>query len=201
VTGEPAAAGGPGDGLWDVLPARRGHFRYESGHHGELWLDLDTLFLRPHRLAPYVARLADQLSGHAPDAVCGPLVGGALVAQLLAVRLGLECYYSVRSEPAGGDALYPAGYQIPAALCDLLPDRRVAVVDDAINAGSAVRATIRALRGCAAEPVAIGALLVLGSAVDEVAGGLPVAAVATAPNPLWAPAECPLCAAGTPHER
>jgi orotate phosphoribosyltransferase len=186
VTGQPG-------GLWELLPARRGHFRHESGHHGELWLDLDTLFLRPHRLGPYLAQLADRLSRHAVDAVCGPLVGGAFVAQLLAARLDLECYYSARSEP-----LHPVGYRIPDAFGRRLPGRRVAVVDDVINAGSAVRATAGALRGCGAEPVAIGALLVLGSAVAEAAGGLPVEAVATAPNPLWPSADCPLCAAGTP---
>lgn len=63
---------------------------------------------------------------------------------------------------------------------------------------AAVRATMRALRAGGAEPVAIGALLVLGTAVREVAGGLPVVAVATGSNPLWTPADCPLCAAGTP---
>jgi orotate phosphoribosyltransferase len=28
----------------DLLPIRRGHFRFESGYHGEIWLDLDRLF-------------------------------------------------------------------------------------------------------------------------------------------------------------
>jgi hypothetical protein len=27
--------------LLDALPARRGHFALESGHHGELWLELE----------------------------------------------------------------------------------------------------------------------------------------------------------------
>lgn len=31
--------------------ATRGHFRYESGHHGNLWLDLDALFVDPRRVA------------------------------------------------------------------------------------------------------------------------------------------------------
>jgi orotate phosphoribosyltransferase len=31
----------------EMLPARRGHFRLESGHHGSLWLDLERLCLRP----------------------------------------------------------------------------------------------------------------------------------------------------------
>lgn len=182
----------------ELLAARRGHFRYESGHHGELWLELDALFARPRRLQPFVARLARRLSAHSVDAVCGPLVGGAFLAQLLAARLDVECYYSARTGPVGDDALYSADYRIPAAFARRLPRRRVAVVDDAINAGSAVRATLRALRGCGAEPVAIGALLVLGQAVAGVAGGLPVEAAATMPNPLWTPADCPLCAAGAP---
>ena len=38
------------DRLIEALPARRGHFRLESGHHGELWLNLDALFARPASL-------------------------------------------------------------------------------------------------------------------------------------------------------
>src|SRR5271157_4879141 len=38
----------------DLMSLRRGHFRYESGYHGEIWLDLDRLFFDPRRLAPFV---------------------------------------------------------------------------------------------------------------------------------------------------
>ena len=34
------------------LGPRRGHFLLESGHHGNLWLDLNSLFLRPAALLP-----------------------------------------------------------------------------------------------------------------------------------------------------
>jgi hypothetical protein len=30
--------------LLDLLEVRRGRFRYESGYHGEIWLNLDRLF-------------------------------------------------------------------------------------------------------------------------------------------------------------
>lgn len=36
--------------LLDLLEVRRGHFRYESGYHGDIWLDLDRLFAKPHAL-------------------------------------------------------------------------------------------------------------------------------------------------------
>jgi hypothetical protein len=32
-----------------IVPARRGHFRLESGHHGELWLELELLLVRAVR--------------------------------------------------------------------------------------------------------------------------------------------------------
>jgi orotate phosphoribosyltransferase len=175
-------------GLRGLLAARRGHFRYESGHHGELWLDLDGLFVRPRLLGPFIARLAEALPP--VDAVCGPLVGGAFVAQLLSVQLDVDCLNTVRSN--GG------AYRLPASLAGRLPGRRVAIVDDVINAGSAVGATLAEVRAAGGEPVALGALLVLGPAVTPIAGDLPVHAVDRAENPLWSPVDCPMCTDGVP---
>jgi orotate phosphoribosyltransferase len=173
--------------LYSLLGARRGHFRYESGHHGELWLDLDGLFVRPRRLDPFIAALAAALP--AVDVLCGPLVGGAFVAQLLAARLDVDCCYTART----GASYRVPGYRLPGRLAERLAGRRVAVVDDAINAGSAVGATLAAVRSAGGEPVAVGALLVLGSAVTAVAGALPVHAVERVDAPLWSAVDCPLC--------
>jgi orotate phosphoribosyltransferase len=186
------------DGLIEALAARRGHFQLESGHHGELWLDLDALFAAPARVAPFLATLADQLSGCGADVVCGPLVGGAFVAQAVAERLGVEASWTERVAAPSSAELYAARYRIPDALRERLRGRSVAVVDDVINAGSATRATIADLRACGARPVALGALLVLGDGAAQLAGaeGVAPASVAALANAIWEPAECPLCAAG-----
>ena len=76
--------------LLGLLTGRRGHFRLESGHHGDLWLDLDSLFLRPARLRRFAAALALRFADLAIEAVCGPLVGGAFVAQAVAAELDVE---------------------------------------------------------------------------------------------------------------
>jgi orotate phosphoribosyltransferase len=188
------------DDLIDALSARRGHFRLESGHHGELWLDLDALFARPARVAPFVERLARQLAPHGAELVCGPLVGGAFVAQAIAAQNGLECAWTERVTGPSGDALYSARYRVPDPLRARLRNRTVAIVDDVINAGSATRATLADLRECGARPSAIGALLVLGSGAADLAtaAGLALESVAALPNALWAPADCPLCAAAVP---
>ena len=184
----------------DLMSGTRGHFRFESGHHGELWLELDSMFVRPGALTGPVAELARRLSARGVEAVCGPLVGGAFLAQMLAARLGVEFFYSEPSARPRQDALYSAEYRIPAALRERARGRAVAVADDVVNAGSATRATLADLRACGARVVAISALLTLGSAAAALADaeGVALETLATLPNTLWAPAECPLCAAWTP---
>jgi orotate phosphoribosyltransferase len=60
----------------ELARPRRGHFDLGTGYHGDLWLDLDGLFLFPDRLRPDVQRLADRLGRYQPGAVCGPLPAG-----------------------------------------------------------------------------------------------------------------------------
>jgi orotate phosphoribosyltransferase len=72
---------------------------------------------------------------------------------------------------------------------------RVAIVDDAINAGSAVTSTAAALTG--ADLVVVGALLTLGAAPDTIAGA-PVERLTTLDSALWSAPTCPRCAAGSP---
>jgi orotate phosphoribosyltransferase len=56
------------------------------------------------------------------------------------------------------------------------------------------------LQAAGAQPVAIGALLVLGDAAEALAAahGVPLVTLARVPQRIWTPAECALCAAGAP---
>jgi orotate phosphoribosyltransferase len=186
----------------ELLEARKGHFALESGHHGELWLDLDSLFIRPSRIARFAAELARRLAPAEVEAVCGPLVGGALLAQAVAIHLDVEFLYAEPGRPDDGPGLYAARYRLPAAMRTHAAGRAVAIVDDVVNAGSATRSTYAELDEAGARPVAIGTLLTLGTAVPEFARehALLLASLAVLPNSLWEPASCPLCAAGVALE-
>ncbi len=190
------------EALINMLPARRGHFLMESGYHGDLWLDLEALFLRPGRLRRFAVELANRLAMHKIEAVCGPLIGGAFMAQMIAVELDVECYYAERSAGPHSDTLYSVEYRLPHALRGNVHGKNVAFVDDVINAGSAVRATATDLHDCGAKVVAISALLVLGDSGADFAADndLPLERIAYLPSVLWAPSECPLCAVPTPLE-
>lgn len=111
-----------------------------------------------------------------PEVVYGPLTGGAYVAHAVADALDVDFAWSS-----------PPAYRIA------VDRRRVAVVDDAINAGSAVTATARALP----DVIAVGALLTLGAAPATLAGA-PVERLATLDSALWPAPACPLCAAASP---
>lgn len=184
--------------LHDLLGARKGHFRLESGYHGALWLDLDPLFIMPSRIQPYIETLAERLKRHNIQAVCGPLIGGAFLAQTLAALLDTEFYFTERFVPSNRDTLYPVEYRLPSGVGSMVRGKAVAVVDDAISAGSAVRGTLTALRSNGAKPVALGALLVLGAQAQQYCQeqGLTLEYVEQFPYEVWLPTECPLCEAG-----
>jgi orotate phosphoribosyltransferase len=179
------------DEVVELIQARRGHFELASGHHGELWLELDELFARPARLARFAAELGRRLAEHGTEAVCGPLTGGAFLAELVAVGRDLEFSWTER---------HAGGYRLPDALRDGLRGKAVAIVDDVVNAGSATRATLDELRACGARPVALGALLTLGDPAERLAAeeGIALETLATLPNRLWEPSDCPMCTAGEP---
>ena len=187
--------------LVSQLPGRIGHYRLESGHHSDLWIDLELLCVRPEFVRQRAAELAARLAPHRLDAVCGPLVEGAFVALLVAADLGVEFYYAERLEPQSdgqGAALFAVEYRLPAVLRPRVRGKRVAIVNDVISAGSAVRGTFEDLQSCGATTVAVAALAVLGSSAAEFAtlNNLALENLRTFPFTLWTPSECPLCQAG-----
>jgi orotate phosphoribosyltransferase len=177
---------------------RRGHWRYESGHHGTVWLDLDRLLARPARTRAWAAALAARLATRAATVACGPMTGGALLAQLVAAELDIGLVWTERRVGPDG----AARYVLPPGAVSEVAGRGVVLVDDAVNAGSALLGSCAALREAGAAVVAAGALLALGDAAGRVrdAGGPELLALARLDRPLWPAAACPLCAAGVPLE-
>jgi orotate phosphoribosyltransferase len=117
---------------------------------------------------------------------------------MIAVELGVEFVYTEALPSVSDDTLYPVVYRLPVTVAALMKGKRVAIVDDVINAGSAVRGTYHALTEAGAKPAVVGALLVLGDAAQPFlkSSGLILERLATLPNPLWEPADCPMCAKG-----
>jgi len=187
------------DEITRLLPALEGHFVFESGHHGTRWLELERLCYSPRPIRELATELAKRLSKYPVDMVCGPLVEGAFVALFVAEALGVPFTYTERQVTTAA-GLYPVEYRLPGTLRDAVRGKTVAIVNDVINAGSAVRSTFADLQTCEAKPIAIGCLAVLGQWTIRFAEDHAIAleTLAAFPTQLWTPAACPLCAEGIP---
>lgn len=188
----------------------------ESGYHSETWYDLDALLSRRDRLEPFLAEFARRLAPHRPDVICGPETGGARLAAALAPLLGLPAVATVRLAPplasppppatpapaATAPGLFPVRYEVRPADRARLAGRRVALIDDAISAGSAIRGSHASLLAAGAVPVVVGALFVFGGGAAEFTArhGLALEFLAAPDYRLWLPTDCPHCARGTPFE-
>ncbi len=183
-----------------MLPARRGHFRLESGHHGALWLDLEKLCYDVAPVRELAIELAKRLEPHDIQAVCGPLVEGAYVALFAAEALGVPFLYSEREEGRNENGLYTFQYRVPAALHAAAKGKRMAIVNDVVNAGSAVLGTLDHLQALGADVAVIASLAVLGDRALAFCDDRNVAleTLATIPNTIYNPLDCPLCDKGIP---
>jgi orotate phosphoribosyltransferase len=181
--------------LLAAVAAERGHFRYESGHHGDLWLDLDRLLLDAGSTRALASALAERALACRPEVVCGPLTGGAFVAQFVAAEIGAGFVFAERI--VAGELVC---YRIPGSFRPAVRNRRVLLVDDAANAGSALLATRQDLLTCGAELAACASLLAVGDAAARIAAatGAPFYCLLTLERGMWPSGACPLCAAGAP---
>jgi orotate phosphoribosyltransferase len=125
----------------------------------------------------------------------GPLTGGAFVGQALAASIGAAFVYAERRLVEGRVA-----YRIPAGLRVRLAGRRVVLADDAVNAGSALLATLEDARRCSAELAGFASLITLGDAAARIAARhqVPFMHLVALERSLWPAEQCPLCAAGVP---
>jgi len=181
-----------------LLAGRRGHFLMESGYHSEMWFELESLFERQEQLKPFISELAKRLASHGADAVCGPMTGGAKLAKLISAELGIEYFFAERFERPKTNGFFPVSYVVSRALRESVRGKSVAIVDDAISAGSAVRGTYTDLLACNARPVALGALFVFGDAAARFAQekGLALEGIRQLSLGIWKPVDCPLCKMG-----
>jgi orotate phosphoribosyltransferase len=184
--------------LLSLVQGRQGHFQFESGHHGDLWLDLETLCLHSRQIRQFAAQLAAKLSRHNVELVCGPLVEGAFIALLVSLEVGCDFVYAERFADSRRVELFSVEYRLPKALHAEVKGKRVAIVNDVISAGSAVRGAFTDLKSIGADVVAIGALLALGDSIAKFAAEhhLALELLEQLAHNLWTPTECPLCAAG-----
>jgi orotate phosphoribosyltransferase len=189
--------------LLDLLHSRSGHFLTESGRHSDVWFDTKWLFLDSELLKPIVTEFGRKLAVHSFDIICGPADGGARIAQMISDGLGIECVVSEREVSRDNTSYTPiVTYSIPLNAHDVIKGKKIAIVDDIINAGVAAKATYHELVKLGAIPVVLGALLIKGDLIYPFIEdrNLSIEMISKCNNNMWLPEDCPLCVSKQPIE-
>src|SRR5262245_35181853 len=173
------------------------HFVYISGDHGSGWVDKDSIFVEPKRVARLGQLLAHAVRRLDAQILCGPATGGLIVAQWTAFVLGVPAVFAEHNSPRSttelrGRFAFHRGYD------RLVAGRRGLAVGDVVNTGQSIRQTVAAVRAAGGEVLAAAALVDRGN-VDAAALGVPEYVYLMEYDiPDWPAADCPLCKAGKP---
>jgi orotate phosphoribosyltransferase len=166
------------------------HVVYTSGKHGSAYVNKDAVYPSTARVAELCRYLADAAAASRPEVVCGPAMGGIILAQWTGHHLGLPAVY-VEKVAEGGMALR-RGYDA------LVAGKRVVVVEDVLNTGGSVKDAVTAVRNAGGDVVAVAALVNRGGVTAADVGVPRLVALLDVALEAWDAAACPLCRDGVP---
>jgi orotate phosphoribosyltransferase len=166
------------------------HVVYTSGKHGSAYVNKDAVYPSTARVSELCRHLADAARAHGPEVVCGPAMGGIILAQWTGHHLGLPAVYAEKAA-SGGMALR-RGYD------RLVAGRRVLVVEDVVNTGGSLKDAIGAVHAAGGRVVAAAALVNRGGVQAADVGAPELVALLDVALDAWDPEACPLCRDGVP---
>ncbi len=167
------------------------HFVYVNGDHGSGWIAKDRVIPNPAVLDELGALLARAIMGLQPEVLCGPAVGGLIIAQWTARHLGIPAVFTEHdtSVPPGTKGRPP--FCVKRGFEEWLAGKRVVVVDDIVSTGFSVRQTLAAVRAAGGKLAGVGTLISRGNVDAAGLGGGAFVFLAEVKIPSWPEAECP----------
>jgi orotate phosphoribosyltransferase len=197
-----------------------GHFLLSSGRHSDRYFQCARLLQYPDKAAAVLAPVADALraaikAGNLKlDAVCGPAIGGIIVAYELARQLGLPAIFTERDDT--GAMSLRRGFAIPRGASVLIAEDVVttgkssgesAAVIEALGGKVAALACVvdrRSINGdgdeLSAQAIFNYPLSIIHS-TPEVSLPWPIFPALTLAAANWDAADCALCKQGIPVEK
>ena len=160
-----------------------GHFLLASGRHSDTYLQCAKVLQHPPLAEEVATALAGRIEVGEIHSVCGPALGGVVIAFELARQLGAKAIFTERKN---GLMMLRRGFAIE-------PGERIVIAEDVVTTGDSVTETIEILREQGAEVVAVTALVDRSGGVDF---GRPFHHLLSMEPPTWESDRCPLCERG-----
>ncbi|MBA2503145.1 MAG: orotate phosphoribosyltransferase [Pyrinomonadaceae bacterium] len=163
-----------------------GHFVLTSNLHSAIYLQCALVLQHPTEAEKLGRLIGNEFRAQNVETVVAPAIGGLIIGYEVARALGARFIWTERES---GEMTLRRGFSVRAG-------ETVLVVEDVVTTGGSTRETIGVLRGAGARVV--GAASIIDRSGKRADVGAPRIALATLDVPAVAPANCELCAQGTP---
>lgn len=165
------------------------HVVYTSGRHGSAYVNKDAVFPHTGLVSELCGLFAEAFVADGVEVVAGPALGGVILSQWTAHRLGALAVYAEKT---------PDGLALRRGYDALAAGRRVLVVEDVLTTGGSLAETVTAVRRAGGDVVGAAALVNRGGVVAADVDVPRLLALVELALDSWGAADCPLCRDGVP---
>ena len=159
-----------------------GHFLLSSGRHSDRYAQNAKLLQYPDKAAEVLSVVAEQLKDVEIDVVCGPAMGGIIVAYELGRQLGKPAIFTERENNI---MTLRRGFEIK-------PGEKVLITEDVVTTGKSSKETAKVIEELGGEVVGIACIV--DRRVNEIF--CPVWSAMQLEIATYDPEDCPLCKDG-----
>lgn len=182
--------------LQKVGAFRAGHFVFTSGRHSDTYVNKDALYPYTHDTSALCKAMAEKFKDSGVEAVMGPAVAAAILAQWTANHLtdmlGKDVFATYADKDGQGGFIIKRGYD------KLLSGKKTLIVEDLTTTGGSVQKVVAAVKAVGAEVVGVAVLCNRGGVTAEMVGAPKLESLVRVELDSWDAAECDLCKRGIP---
>ena len=176
------------------------HFVYNSGRHSSVYVNKDALYLHTDITRQLCEQMASHYDAEQVDVVVGPVMGGIILSQWVAVALNARrtsgetlAVYAEKEDTASGSRFeFRRGYD------RYIQGKRILVVEDVLTTGGSARRVVELVRQHGGIVVGLSALCNRGDVQAQDVGDVPLRTLITLPLDTYTEEECPFCQQGIP---
>ena len=160
-----------------------GHFLLSSGKHSGGYCQCAHLLRFPDKAAEVLKDVADQLRDLKIDKVCGPAMGGVIVAYELGRQLGVESIFTERVDNV-----------MTLKRFTVNKGDRIVITEDVVTTGKSTMETVKVLEDLGAKVVAVACIADRRAANCVLS--LPLYSAVKLNIEAYDPDDCPICKEG-----
>lgn len=185
------------DILQKVGAFRSGHFVFTSGLHSGSYVLKDAMYAYTRETSQVCREMAERFKDANVEAVIGPAIGAAILAQWVAHHLsdltGKEVYAVYADKDGKGGFIIKRGYD------KIISGKNTLVVEDLTTTGGSIKKVVEVSRVAGAKVVGAVAICNRGNVTKEDVGNPgKFAALVDVSLEQWPAKECELCEKNIP---